>query len=251
MTSSFWLHGLSFPQNFGPFSSILSSVLILHLLAPRALKSDSTSSSHLIFYLPTLCYDFILKIHWGIWESKNWTTALSRIGTRLIVYYVANLNHCDVRLRKCGIAIKATGTCSTKHTQFRIIATFNIIITTIIVRMFCSRAGLSLQTQEPGCFPLLSAPRSLLASEQALKRPEKIPGAPAWRWGEWIWLTGPPGLNRISSQGLNVSSIRVFDQIRDPEIPVTLCFPYPTLSLESEQTLKDPPEHQRAWRWGE
>ena len=31
-----------------------------------------------------------------------------------------------------------------------------------------------------------------------------------------------PGLHRISSQGLNISSIGIFDQIRDPEIPITL-----------------------------
>ena len=45
---------------------------------------------------------------------------------------------------------------------------------------------------------------------------------PTWRWGEWIWLTGPCGLYRNSSQGLNISFIRVFDQIRDAEIPITL-----------------------------
>ena len=44
-----------------------------------------------------------------------------------------------------------------------------------------------------------------------LKRSEKIPGAPARMWGEWIWLTGPYGLYRNSLQGLNISSIRVFD----------------------------------------
>ena len=42
------------------------------------------------------------------------------------------------------------------------------------------------------------------------------------RWGEWIWLTGPSGLHRNSPQGLNISSIRVFDQIRDPESPIPL-----------------------------
>ena len=73
-----------------------------------------------------------------------------------------------------------------------------------------------------GSFTLLSAPHSLsLASEQTLKdlkRSKRIPGAPKWRWGEWIWLTRPSGLYRNSPQGLNISSIRVFDQIRDPEI---------------------------------
>ena len=36
------------------------------------------------------------------------------------------------------------------------------------------------------------------------------------------WLTGPSGLHRNSLQGLNISSIRDFGQIRDPEIPITL-----------------------------
>ena len=35
--------------------------------------------------------------------------------------------------------------------------------------------------------------------------------------GELIWLTGPSRLHRNSPQGLNISSIRVFDQIRDPK----------------------------------
>ena len=73
-----------------------------------------------------------------------------------------------------------------------------------------------------GSFPLLSAPRSLFSIWTDLKTSEKIPGAPTWRWWEWIWLTGPSGLHRNSPQGLNISSIRVFDQIRDPEIQITL-----------------------------
>ena len=55
-----------------------------------------------------------------------------------------------------------------------------------------------------------------------LIRSEKIPGAPTWRWGEWICLTGPSGLHWNSPQGLNISSIWIFDQIRDMEIPITL-----------------------------
>ena len=74
-----------------------------------------------------------------------------------------------------------------------------------------------------GSFPLLSAPHSLFSIWSSLKRSVKILGAPTWRWGEWIWLTGPSGLHRNSPQGLNISSIRVFDQIRDLEIPITLC----------------------------
>ena len=71
-----------------------------------------------------------------------------------------------------------------------------------------------------GSFPLLYAPHSLFSIWTHLKRSVKIPWAPAWRWEEWIWLTGTSGLHRNSHQGLNISSIRVFDQIRDPEIPI-------------------------------
>ena len=68
-----------------------------------------------------------------------------------------------------------------------------------------------------GSFTLLSAPHSLFRFWRGLKRFEKIPGALSWRWREWIWLTRPSGLYRNSPQGLNISSIRFFDQIRDPE----------------------------------
>ena len=71
-------------------------------------------------------------------------------------------------------------------------------------------------------FPLLSEPHSLFSIWTNLKRSEKIPVATTRRWGEWIWLTGPSGLHWNSPQGLNISSIRVFDQIRDPEIRITL-----------------------------
>ena len=37
-------------------------------------------------------------------------------------------------------------------------------------------------------FLLLSAPHSLFSIWTDLKRSEKIPGAPTWRWEEWIWL---------------------------------------------------------------
>ena len=131
--------------------------------------------------------------------------------------------------------------------------TYNTVIV-IIIRVFCSRAGPSLQAQEPrlqfcpkaglpsqtqeprlqfyqglnrcGSFPLLSAPNSLFSIWTRLKRSEKIPVVPTWRWGGCIWLTGPSGLRRNSQQGLNISSIRVFDQIRDPEIPVTLIWKF-------------------------
>ena len=68
-----------------------------------------------------------------------------------------------------------------------------------------------------GSFPLLSASNSVFSIWTDLKRFEKIPGAPTWTWGEWIWLTEPSGLHRNSPQWLNNSSIRVFDKIRDPE----------------------------------
>ena len=73
-----------------------------------------------------------------------------------------------------------------------------------------------------GSFPLLSAPHSLLSTWTDFKRSEKIPGAPAWRWGEWIWLTGPSGFYGNSPQGLNISSIRVFwpdQRSRNPNHP--------------------------------
>ena len=68
-----------------------------------------------------------------------------------------------------------------------------------------------------GSFPLFSAPHSLFSTWINLKRSGKIPGTPAWKWGEWIWLIGPSGLHRNSLQGLNISSIKAIDQINDPE----------------------------------
>ena len=92
------------------------------------------------------------------------------------------------------------------------------------------KACLPLQTQEPrlqlyqglnrcSSFLLLSAPHSLFSIWTDLRR---SPGAPKWRWGEWIWLTGPSRLHRNYPQGLNICSIRVFNQIKDAEIPITL-----------------------------
>ena len=74
---------------------------------------------------------------------------------------------------------------------------------------FCPKAGLPLQTQEPKLqfyFLLLSAPHSLFSIWTDLKRSEKIPGAPTWRWGEWTWLNGSSGLLRNSPQELSVPS---------------------------------------------
>ena len=66
------------------------------------------------------------------------------------------------------------------------------------------------------CFP---HPTLSLASEQTLKDLKRSQGH---QRGEWIWLAGPSGFHRNSPQRLNISSIRVFDQIRDPEIPINL-----------------------------
>ena len=71
-------------------------------------------------------------------------------------------------------------------------------------------------------YPLLSAPHSLFSIRTDLIRSENIPGAPTRKWGEWIWLTATSGLHRNSPQGLNFSTIRVFDQIRDPETPINV-----------------------------
>ena len=71
-----------------------------------------------------------------------------------------------------------------------------------------------------GSFPLLSTPHSLFSIWTDLKWFEEIPGAPAWRWGDWIWLTGPSGLQRNSTQGLNIISTTLM--IRDSEIPIIL-----------------------------
>ena len=109
-----------------------------------------------------------------------------------------------------------------------------VVVIIIIIRVFCSRVGLSLQTQAPrlqfrskaGLPPQTQELRLnftiLFSIWTDFKRSEKIPEAPAWRWGEWIWLAEPSGVHRNTSQGSYTSSIRVFEQIRYPEIPITL-----------------------------
>ena len=54
-----------------------------------------------------------------------------------------------------------------------------------------------------GCcsFPLLSAHHSLFSIWTDFKRSEKFPGAPVWRWGEWICLLGPPDFTEIHHSG--------------------------------------------------
>ena len=83
-------------------------------------------------------------------------------------------------------------------------------------------------------FPLLFAPHSLslsLASEQTLKDPRSTNEevrSPINLLGEIRLLNRVDLANwalrtyRNSPQGLNISSIRVFDQIRNPEIPINL-----------------------------
>ena len=106
----------------------------------------------------------------------------------------------------------------------------------ILIIIVLPKPGLSPQTQEPrlqfnqwlnrcGSFPLLSAPHTLFSMWTDLKRSEKIPRAPTWRWEEWIWLTGPSGHHGNSLQGLNITYIKVFDQVRDPEIAITIHLP--------------------------
>ena len=72
-----------------------------------------------------------------------------------------------------------------------------------------AKVAVLLRINRCSSIPLLSAPHSLFRIWTELERSEKIPGAPTWRWGEWIWLTGPSGLHRNSPQRLNISSIRV------------------------------------------
>ena len=99
-----------------------------------------------------------------------------------------------------------------------------------------------------GSFPLLSTPHSLFSTWTDLRRSEKIPGAPTLRWGECIWLTGPSRLHRNSPQRLNVSSIRVFDLIRDPEIPITLALAL-TGSYRASQILCTATDSCRSQPW--
>ena len=132
-----------------------------------------------------------------------------------------------------------------QHVYYSITYFYNM---SIIIRVFSPRAGPSLQAQEPRlefcrredfnsklknqgwsftrdwigaivsrCFP--HPPLSLAD----LKRSEKTPGVPTWSWGEWVCLTGSSGLHWNSPQGLHICSIMVFDQSRDPEIPIAFC----------------------------
>ena len=46
--------------------------------------------------------------------------------------------------------------------------------------------------------------------------------APAWRRGEWIWVTRPSGLHKKFTTVVKYQFHQGFYQIRDPEIPITL-----------------------------
>ena len=99
-----------------------------------------------------------------------------------------------------------------------------------------------------GSFPLLSASHSLFSIWTNLKTSEKIPGAPTRRWGEWIWLTGPSGLHRNSPQWLNISSIRVFDQIRHQKV-LTTFFLFQHFTNYLRFRTNDNVERRRALLW--
>ena len=59
-------------------------------------------------------------------------------------------------------------------------------------------------------FAFLSALHSLFSIWTELRRYEKNPGAPSWRWEEWIRLTGSCGLHRNSPQGFKYQFHRGF-----------------------------------------
>ena len=71
--------------------------------------------------------------------------------------------------------------------------------------------------------PVLSAPVLSLASEQILKVPRKTSvKLRRLDLANWALRTSP---KFTTGQGLNISSFRVFDQIRDAEISITLHLP--------------------------
>ena len=68
-----------------------------------------------------------------------------------------------------------------------------------------------------GSFPCFAHPTLSLASEQTLKDLKSSQGHRRVDLANWALSTSPN-----SPQGLNINFIRVFDHIRDPEIPITL-----------------------------
>ena len=71
-------------------------------------------------------------------------------------------------------------------------------------------------------FLLLSTPSLSLSSEQTSKDLKRSQGPQGGGGEREFGITGPSGLHRYSPEGLNISCIRVFDHIRDLEIPITL-----------------------------
>ena len=78
--------------------------------------------------------------------------------------------------------------------------------------VFAPDPSILLGINRSGSFPLFSAPTFSLASEQTLKD-LKHPRGTTEDGGEWIWLTRPYRYHWNSPRGLNISSIRIFNQI--------------------------------------
>ena len=85
-----------------------------------------------------------------------------------------------------------------------------------------TQAAVLLGMNRWGSFPLLPASHSLFSIWTDLKNLRRSQGHQHGGQESGFWLTGPSGLRRNSQQGLNISSIRVSDQIRDLEIPTAL-----------------------------
>ena len=98
-----------------------------------------------------------------------------------------------------------------------------------------TKAAVILGMDRCDSFPLLYAPLSLFSIWTNLKRSKKIPGAPAWRWGEWFWLTWPSELHTEIHQSFLV----LVGTIRQQRVKVHV-----RAKLESITT-----EHRRLARW--
>ena len=129
------------------------------------------------------------------------------------------------------------------------------LVRLIIIRVFCPRAGPPLQTQEPtlqfcrrqtqeprlqfyqglnrcGSFPLLSTPHTLFSIWTDLKRSSGTNGeVRRVDLANWALRTSPKFSTEVKW------AIRVFDQIRDPEIPITLRLLLDSGDLEMQAML--------------
>ena len=166
-------------------------------------------------------YDLFAKVKeplWGTWYSKKYEHPC---------YRVANMEHQQRWSRWwCTTPFKHLASLSSAQGQifnckFRYQG-YSSAQRQVFHRKLRNQVAVLLGMNRCSSFPLLSAPHSLFSIWIDLKRFEKMLGAPAWRLGEWIWLTGPSGLRLNSPQLLNISYIKVFDKIRDPEIIITL-----------------------------